>query len=72
VIATSVKFVDRGVKMTVAAAIAGEWQSGVRSLGVAQRAVGLSLVGHPLTLGQLEQLQTISDLLAAGTLATGA
>jgi basic membrane protein A len=71
-IATSVKFVDRGVKMTVAAAIAGEWQSGVRSLGVAQRAVGLSLVGHPLTLGQLEQLQTISDLLAAGTLATGA
>src|SRR5205807_4263 len=43
VIATSVKFVDRGVKMTVADAIAGDWQSGVRSLGVAQRAVGLSM-----------------------------
>jgi basic membrane protein A len=73
VIATSVKFIDRGVKMTVADAIAGEWQSGVRSLGVAQRGVGLSLGNAPeLTNDTRERIVTIANLLAAGTLTTGA
>ena len=71
-LASSMKFVDRGVQMTVAEAIAGRWRSGVRSLGLAQRAVGLSPARNPLPPGQLEQLQTIADLLAAGKLTTGA
>ena len=69
VIATSVKFVDRGVKMIVADAIAGDWQSGVRSLGVAQRAVGLSMGTAPeLTNAIRDRVLTIADLLAAGSI----
>ena len=72
VIATSVKFVDRGVKMAVADAIAGEWQSGVHSLGVAQRAVGLSLGTAPeLTNDIRERILTIADLLAVGSISSG-
>ena len=69
VIATSVKFVDRGVKMTVADAIAGEWQSGVHSLGIAERAAGLSLGNDPgLTSEVRERVLAIADLLAAGSI----
>ena len=71
-LATSVKFVDRGVRMTTADAIAGRWQGGIRPLGLAEDAVGLIPVTRRLLPGQLEQLQTISDLLAAGKLDTGA
>jgi basic membrane protein A len=71
VIATSVKFVDRAVKMAVADAIAGEWHSGVRSLGVAQRAVGLSLGNAPeLTNDIRERVLTLADLLAVGSIAS--
>jgi basic membrane protein A len=71
-IATSVKFVDRGVKMAVADAIAGEWQRGERSLGLAQSAVGLSPVRWPLSPEHSVQLADLIRLLAAGTLSTGA
>ena len=71
-LASSMKFIDRGVRITVAGAIAGEWRSGVRSLGLAEGAVGLSPARHPLPPGQLEQLQNIAALLAAGKLTTGA
>jgi basic membrane protein A len=71
VIATSVKFVDRGVKLAVADAIAGQWHSGVRSLGVAQRAVGLSLGNAPeLTNDIRERVLTLADLLAAGSISS--
>jgi basic membrane protein A len=71
VIATSVKFVDRAVKMAVADAIAGEWHSGVRSLGVAQRAVGLSLGNAPeLTNDIRERVLTLADLLAVGSISS--
>jgi basic membrane lipoprotein Med (substrate-binding protein (PBP1-ABC) superfamily) len=66
-----VKFVDRGVKMAVADAIAGEWQSGERSLGLAQSAVGLSPVRW-LSPEHSVQLEDLIRLLAAGTLNTGA
>ena len=69
VIATSVKFVDHGVNMAVADAIAGEWQGGVLSLGIAQAAVGLSLGTDPgLTSDVRGRLRTIADVLAAGSI----
>jgi len=72
-LANSTKFIDRAVGMTVAEAIAGQWRGGVRSLGLAQPAVGLSLSADPrLTPEIRDRLRAISDLLAAGTLATGA
>ena len=71
-LATSVKFIDRGVRMAAADAIAGRWQGGLRALGLAEDAVGLSPVTRRLLPGQLEQVQTIADLLAAGKLSTGA
>jgi basic membrane protein A len=71
-LASSMKFVDRGVRMTAADAIAGRWQGGLRSLGLAEGAVGLSPVMGQLRPGQLEQVQTIADLMAAGALTTGA
>ncbi len=71
-LASSMKFIDRGVRMTVADAIAGQWREGLRSLGLAEDAIGLSPVRKPLPPGQWEQLQNIADLLAAGKLTTGA
>ena len=71
-LASSMKFIDRGVRMTVADAIAGQWRGGLRSLGLAEDAIGLSPVRRPLPPGQLEQLQNIAAQLAAGKLATGA
>jgi len=69
VIATSVKFIDRGVRMTVTDAISGQWQSGVHSLGIAQRAVGLSLgTQASLTSDVRERVLTIAGLLAAGSI----
>ena len=69
VIATSVKFIDRGVRMAVADAIAGQWQSGVQSLGIAQDAVGLSLGNDPgLTSDVRKRILTIAGLLAAGSI----
>ena len=68
-IATSVKFVDHGVKMAVADAIAGPWQGRVQSLGIAQAAVGLSLGTDPgLTSDIRGRLRTIADMLAAGSI----
>jgi basic membrane protein A len=71
-LASSMKFIDRGVKMAVADAIAGRWQGGNRALGLAEGAVGLSPVTRRLQPGELERVQMIQDLLAAGTLSTGA
>jgi len=68
-----VKFIDRGVRLAVSEAAAGRWSSGVQALGLAQDAVGLSPLTDPrLTPGMRQRLQTISDLLASGALATGA
>jgi len=71
-LATSVKFVDRGVQMTTTEAIAGRWRGGIRALGLAEDAVGLSPVTRRLQPEQLQQVQTIADRLAAGQLTTGA
>jgi len=69
VIATSVKFVERGVRMAVADAIAGPWQGGVHTLGIAQGAVGLSLRNDPLLTSDVAQrVLTIADRLAAGSI----
>ena len=66
-LANSTKFIDRGVQLAVAEAIAGQWRGGVRSLGLAQRAVGLSLSADPrLTPEIRDRLRAISDLLATG------
>jgi len=70
---SSVKFIDRGVRLAVSDAAVGRWSSGVQALGLAQDAVGLSPLTDPrLTPGMRQRLQTISDLLASGALATGA
>jgi basic membrane protein A len=72
VLATSIKFIDRGVKITLAGALTGEWRSGVRSLGLAQGAVGLSLATDPRLTSEVRgRVQALSDLLAAGMLTTG-
>ena len=70
--ATSVKFIDRGVRMAAANAIAGHWQGGLRAVGLAEDAVGLNPVTRRLLPGQLDRVQTIADLLAAGKLDIGA
>ncbi len=69
VVATSVKFVDRGVRMAVVDAIAGRWHRGVHALGIAEGAVGLSL-GTDVGLRSdiRERLATIAALLAAGSI----
>ena len=70
-LASSMKFIDRGVQLTVADAIAGPWRSGLRSLGLAQRAVGLSLRASPRLTPEIQRrVQTIADLLASGPLST--
>lgn len=70
-LASSMKLIDHGVQLTVAAASAGQWRSGVRSLGLAQGAVGLSLRASPrLTPETRGRIQTIVDLLASGSLST--
>ena len=71
-LASSMKFIDRGVQITVTDTIAGHWRGGLRSLGLAEGAVGLSPVRKPLPPALSEQLQNIADLLAAGKLVTGA
>ncbi len=72
-LANSTKDINRGIAMTVAEAIAGQWHGGVRSLGLAQRAVGLSLSADPRLTSEIrDRLRAISDLLAAGALTTGA
>jgi basic membrane protein A and related proteins len=71
-LATSQAFIDRGVALTIADAIAGRWQGGVRSLGLPQAAVGLASINNGrLTPAIRQRLQTISDLLASGSLSTG-
>jgi basic membrane protein A and related proteins len=72
VLATGLTFIDRGVEMTVANALAGEWRGGVRSLGLAQGAVGLTLASDPRLTSELRaRVQGITDLMAAGSLTTG-
>ena len=69
---SAVKFIERGVQLAVGDAAAGRWSGGTRALGLAQGAVGLSPLTDPrLTPAIRSRLQTISDLLAAGSLATG-
>jgi len=41
-LASSMKFIDRGVQMTVTDTIAGRWRGGLRALGLLEGAVGLS------------------------------
>ena len=65
-------FIDLGVKQEVADSAAGRWTGGIRDLGLAEHAVGLSPLTNPRLTPEIRQrLQTISDLLASGALATG-
>jgi len=71
-LASSMKFIDRGVQMTLADAIAGPWRSGLRSVGLAQGAVGLSLRASPRLTPEIQsRVQTIADLLVSVPLSTG-
>jgi basic membrane protein A len=71
-LASSMKFIDRGVQMTLADAIAGPWRSGLRSVGLAQGAVGLTMRASPRLTPEIQgRIQTIADLLADGPLTTG-
>jgi basic membrane protein A len=70
-LATSMKYIDRGVEITVVDAIAGPWRSGPRSIGLAQGAVGLTLRASPQLTREIQsRVQTIADLLASGPLST--
>jgi hypothetical protein len=65
------KFIDRGVQLTLDDAISGPWRSGLRSLGLAQSAVAVSLRPSPRLTPEIQRrLQTIADLLASGPLST--
>jgi len=55
----------------VAEVIAGHWRGGLRALGLAEGAVGLSPL-RQLLPGQAARLETVTNLLAAGSLTTGA
>jgi len=70
-LASSLKFIDRGVRLTIADAIAGRWHGGVRTLGLADGAVGLSPLRQALPPGQTERLQRVITMLATGALSTG-
>jgi basic membrane protein A and related proteins len=71
-LATTVTYVDVGVAHAVAEAAAGPWSGGVDDLGLAQQAVGLGFRSDPRVPPAVRQhLQTISDQLMVGTLATG-
>ena len=68
----TVKRVDAAIKGAVLDAAAGSWSGGVRTLGVAQAAVGLRLPADPrLTPEIRRRLDVIAGLLAAGSLSTG-
>jgi basic membrane protein A and related proteins len=68
---TTVKRVDAALKGAVINAAEGHWAGGVRTLGLAETAVGLSLLADPrLTPEIRRRLQTIAELLAAGSLST--
>src|SRR6202022_4798069 len=68
----TVKRVDAALKGAVLDAAGKTWAGGVRTLGVAQAAVGLRLLANPrLTPEIRRRLQTISELLATGSLSTG-
>jgi basic membrane protein A and related proteins len=69
---TTIKWVDAALKDAVLDAAAGRWAGGVRTLGVAEAAVGLSLLADPRLTPEIRQrLQAISDRLATGSLSTG-
>jgi basic membrane protein A and related proteins len=68
----TVKRVDAALKGAVVDAAAGTWSGGVRTLGVAQAAVGLRLLANPRLTPELRRrLDVIAGLLAAGSLSTG-
>jgi len=71
-LASSLKFIDHGVRLTVVDAIAGRWHAGVRTLGLADGAVGLSPLRQSLPPGQTQRLQRVITMLATGALSTGA
>ena len=69
-LASAVKYVERSVAATVGDAESGRWRSGVRALGLADGAVGLSL--HESLLPQIqERLAEVSERLVGGTVTTG-
>jgi basic membrane protein A and related proteins len=71
-LSNTVKRVDAALKGAVLDAAGKTWAGGVRTLGVAQAAVGLRLLANPrLTPEIRRRLATISELLAAGSLSTG-
>lgn len=69
---STVKFIDRAVRATVTEAASGRWSGGQHALGLAQAAVGLTPLRRPLGEDAQRRLQTITELLAAGSLTTGA
>jgi basic membrane protein A and related proteins len=67
-----VERVDAALKSAVLGAAAGRWTGGVLALGIADGAVGLSLLSDPRLTPEIRgRLHVISDLLAAGSLSTG-
>ena len=71
-LASSMKFIDRGVSTVVADAASGHSAGGVHAVGLAEGAVELGHVTHDLSPAQLEELRAIAGMLAAGGLTTGA
>ncbi len=71
ILANVLQHVDSAVAMTIADAAAGQWAGGVHGVGLAEGAVELGLL-RQVSPGQLERLRTITSLLAAGALTTGA
>ena len=72
-IATTVTYIDLGVKLAVAEAAASRWSGGVHTLGIAQGGVGLRSTSNAgLTPEVQQRLQLIARLLADGTLITAA
>jgi basic membrane protein A and related proteins len=68
---SAVKYVERSVAAAVAEAERGRWRSGLRALGLADGAVGLSL--HMSLLPQIrERLTEVGERLVSGALTTGA
>jgi basic membrane protein A len=65
-LASAVKHVDQAVELVLSRAAAGSWAGGPQSLGLAQHALGLSSLSAVPTATR-QRLQTIADMLAAGS-----
>jgi basic membrane protein A and related proteins len=69
-LATVTTRLDRAVELVVAELVAGTWMAGRREFGIAEGAIGLSLLSVDQPVRQ--RLERIAGLLASGRLTTGA